>query len=256
VTTIAYDRPVKDLIAQLNATGHVTHVAYKKTSVTLHHNGARLSHEGVLSVWKVRPASAQFDSDAVGAIAQYVKVPEYAWACGNTLGNMRSIHIEMANSGLAPNWTVADATWKSAARLAGWLFAKVIGARPNSGNFFVHHHWYTTACAGPYIDKMFTQALTEAQKSYDFFKGIHPAPTGSPVRGPFPLPVGKAYTVGSTGWGVYEIQQLVGANPDRVYGPVTAAKVAAWTKAHGPYSSVKGIVNKQIWDFMSHYQGK
>jgi len=79
-----------------------------------------------------------------------------------------------------------------------------------------------------------------------------PAVTGSPVRGPFPLPVGKAYRVGSTGWGVYEIQQLVGAQPDRNYGPVTAAKVAAWTKAHGPYPSPS--VNKQIWDFMSHYK--
>jgi hypothetical protein len=87
VTTIAYDLPVKDLIAGLDATGHVTHTAYRKTSVTFHHNGGRLSHEGVLEVWKTREASAHFDVDGNGAVAQYVRVNEYAWATGNTEGN-------------------------------------------------------------------------------------------------------------------------------------------------------------------------
>jgi N-acetylmuramoyl-L-alanine amidase/Putative peptidoglycan binding domain len=170
VTVIAYDRPVKDLIAQLSATGHVTHTAYRKTSVTLHHNGGRLSHEGVLNVWKTREASAQFDSDALGEIAQFTNVNEYAWACGNTDGNMHSIHIEMANSKVAPTWEVSEVTWQGAARLAGWLFAKVIGERPSTGNFFVHKHWYATACAGPYIDGVYSQILDAANRSYEFFK--------------------------------------------------------------------------------------
>ena len=55
---IAYDQPVTDFIAALSATGHVTHTKYKKTSVTFHHNGGNLTHAGVLSVWKTRPASA------------------------------------------------------------------------------------------------------------------------------------------------------------------------------------------------------
>lgn len=171
MTVVAYDRPVKDLIAGLNATGHVTHTAYRKTSVTLHHNGGRLSHEGVLSVWRSRPASAQFDADAVGAIAQYVKVNEYAWAAGNTEGNMRSIHIEMANSTTAPGWGVAPVTWQSAARLAGWLFAKVIGVRPNTSNFFVHSHWYATACAGPSTASAWNPIMAAAQAAYDYFTG-------------------------------------------------------------------------------------
>ena len=198
MTTIAYDKPVKDLVNQLSATGHVTHTAYRKTSVTLHHNGGRLSHEGVLNVWKTREASAQFDSDAIGAIAQFVKVNEYAWAAGNTEGNMRSIHIEMANSALAPAWTVADVTWQSAARLAGWLFAKVIGERPNSNNFFVHSHWSSTACAGPYINSMWNKIMAEAQGAYDFFKGTAAVPSAPvktvPITGlkapGFPLPSG------------------------------------------------------------------
>ena len=78
--TIAYDQPVLDLIDELSATGHVTHTQHRKSKVTLHHNGGRLSHSGVLSVWQVRPASAHFNIDGLGTCAQFVKVNEYAWA--------------------------------------------------------------------------------------------------------------------------------------------------------------------------------
>src|SRR4051794_21757579 len=130
MTTIAYDKPVQDFIAGLDATGHVTHTAYRKTSVTFHHNGGRLSLQGCLDVWKTRPASALFDVDGQGRLGQYVRVNEYAWATGNTEGNKSSISIEMANATTAPDWTVAEVTWKEAARLAGWLFARVIGVAP------------------------------------------------------------------------------------------------------------------------------
>jgi hypothetical protein len=178
--TIAYDRTVSNLIDELSATGHVTHRSYKKTSVTLHHNGGRLSHQGVLNVWKTRPASAHFDVDSAGAVAQYVKVNEYAWAVGNLAGNQSTISIEMANSKTAPTWEVADATWKNAARLAGWLFYKVIGTRPTKSNFFYHKHWSSTACAGPYMDKIYDKVLTEAQKQYDSFKTPTKAPAIKP----------------------------------------------------------------------------
>lgn len=171
MTVIAYDRHVKDLIAGLNATGHVTHTQYRKDMVTLHHNGGRLSHEGVLRVWQTRPASAQFDVDAVGDIAQYVKVNEYAWACGNTVGNQRSISIEMANSAIGGDWPVAEATWRSAARLAGWNFARIIGARPTRNTLVPHHFWKPTTCAGPYIDRMFNAILDLAGQHYDEFVG-------------------------------------------------------------------------------------
>jgi hypothetical protein len=184
--TIAYDKPVKNLIDKLSATGHVTHTAYKKTSVTLHHNGGRLSHEGVLSVWKTRPASAHFDVDSSGAVAQFVKVNEYAWAVGNKAGNQSSISIEMADATLAPGWSVADSTWQSAARLAGWLFFKVVGARPTKSNFFYHHHWSSTDCAGPYMEKIYDKVLTAAQSAYDSFKGSKPVTAPSTPSSPRP----------------------------------------------------------------------
>lgn len=179
-----YDKGVKNLIAGLNATGHVTHTQHRKDMVTVHHNGGRLSHEGVLNVWKTRPASAHFDVDAAGNVAQYVEMNEYAWACGNTGGNQRSISIEMCNSATSGDWPVSETTWRSAARLAGWIFAKVIGVRPSSANLVPHHHWKATTCAGPYMDAHFSAFISVAQQAFDFFKGgggggTPPAPPSS-----------------------------------------------------------------------------
>jgi hypothetical protein len=175
--TIDYDLFVKNFIDALSATGHVTHSKYRKTHVTLHHNGGRLSHEGVLSVWQQRPASAHFNSDAAGTIAQYVVSNEYAWSTGSTEGNTRSISIEMCNQTLGPDWIVGEATWRSAARLAGWLFARIIGYRPTRDFLVVHGDWNPTLCAGPYIDRIYGDILAVAQYWYDVFTGaVTPQP--------------------------------------------------------------------------------
>lgn len=178
----AYDRSVKNLIAGLNATGHVTHTKHRKTKVTIHHNAGRLSHEGILKVWQTRPASAHFDVDALGAVAQYVEMNEYAWACGSTNGNQQSISIELCNAGTGGVWPVSEITWMSGARLTGWLFAKVIGERPSSANVVPHNHWKPTVCAGPYMAEIFGQFISVAQQAYDFFKqgGSAPPPPPSP----------------------------------------------------------------------------
>lgn len=218
---VAYDRPVKNLIDALSKTGHVTHTAYKKTSVTFHHNGGRLSHEGVLSVWQTRPASAHFDVDRAGAVCQYVKVNEYAWAVGNTSGNQRTISIEMANSETGGQWPVSEVTWKSAARLAGWLFAKVIGVRPSKDNVFYHHHWSSTACAGPYMDSVYNQLLAEVQKAYDYFKGASTPPRpAQPNRAPHKSNTQIAAEVWAGKWGSGPDRarrlKAAGYNPDTI----------------------------------------
>lgn len=176
--TIAYDLPVRDFIGALDATGHVTHTQHRKSKITFHHNGGRLSHEGVLSVWQVRPASAHFNFDAVGSCAQFVRINEYAWATGSTDGNQQSISFEMANLTLGPEWNVAEITWRRAARLAGWIHARVFGWRPTRESIVVHHYWSSTMCAGPYIDKVYDQILSVAQASYDAF-----ASGGAPDEG-------------------------------------------------------------------------
>lgn len=183
--TINYDRRVKNLIDELSATGHVTHTRYRKKSVTLHHNGGvRLSHRDILNVWRSRPASAHFDVDFDGDIAQYVEEHEYAWAVGNTQGNAETISIEMANSSGPSRWEVSEDTYKSAARLAGFLFARVVYGRPRPTrhNFFVHHHWSTTSCAGPFVDRHYDEILHLAQRAYDHFRGSTSTGGGSIVR--------------------------------------------------------------------------
>jgi len=119
--------------------------------------------------------------DAKGAVAQYVRVKEYAWATGSTLGNETSISIEMADATFAPNWEVSETTWKAAARLAAWLFFHEIGARPSPANFFPHRHWSNTDCPGPFVVRNFNKILVEAQVQYDKFKAgdpdkTHPVP--------------------------------------------------------------------------------
>lgn len=178
---IAYDKPVANFIAGLDATGHVTNTAYRKTSTTWHHNGGRLSLQGCLDVWKTREASAHFDVDGNGSVGQYAGVNMYAWHAGNTQGNKESIGIEMANSTLAPSWQVAEVTWKEAARLSGWLHARVIGVRPSRATCHIHHDWKSTLCAGPFIDSILNQMIAEAQAAYDYFVGGGPAPAPGPA---------------------------------------------------------------------------
>jgi hypothetical protein len=179
-----YDKGVKNLIAGLNATKHVTHTKHRKTKITVHHNAGRLSHEGVLEVWKTRPASAHFDSDAYGAIAQYVEMNEYAWSTGSTNGNRESISIELCNSAIGGDWPVSDVTWRSGARLAGWICAKVIGERPSNSNIVVpHSFWKATACPGPYMTRLLPEFIRVAQQAYDFFQGGGSSPPPPPAPG-------------------------------------------------------------------------
>lgn len=251
MSVIAYDRPVKDLIAGLDATGHVTHTAYRKTSVTLHHNGGRLSHEGVLNVWQTREASAHFDVDGSGDIAQYVRVNEYAWATGNTEGNQTSISIEQCNSTLGPDWQVAEVTWRSACRLAGWLFARVIGARPSADNFFVHHHWKQTACAGPFIDSIFNECLAAAQAAYDEFVG-GPTPPPPPPPPPAPAPqksineIAREVIDGQWGNGPDRQARLSAAGYD--YNAVQAEvnRILGAAPAPPPQKSISELANEVI----------
>lgn len=226
----AYDQPVKMLIDGLNKTGHITHTQHRKTMVTIHHNAGRLSHEGVLEVWKTRPASAHLDVDGAGAVAQYAWLNEYAWACGNTKGNQDSISIEMANSAVGGDWPVAEVTWKSAARLAGWIFAKIIGTRPTKDNMVPHHYWKATACAGPYMDRVFPQMIQLANVSYDYFVG---GGTSAPTPQPSPSPGDKT------------IAQLAQEVLEGKWGNGDARRIAL-TNAGYDYILIQTEVNRRL----------
>jgi len=125
--------------------------------------------------------------------------------------------------------------------------AKVIG----------HRDLFPTACPGNAL-----YAYVQAGRW-----GVGPRPPAvyaSPVRGPFPLPVGAGYGIGGhvgaglEQYAVKEIQTLLrsiapGIAIDGSYGPTTRAWVGYWTKRFGPYPT--GVVNKQVWDFMAAFKG-
>lgn len=137
-----------------------------------------------------------------GAVGQYVRVYEYAWAVGVTLGNQESISIEMANLTFSPTWEVRQVTWREAARLCGWLHAKIIGVRPTRATVKVHKDWKATTCAGPYIDTVLDTMVADSQVAYDYFMTAPPPPDPEPEPEPEepppppPPPPDPVYEVG------------------------------------------------------------
>ena len=105
-STINYDRPVANYIDKITETGHVTNTPYRKTSVTFHHNGGRLSLDGIYQVGRQRRASAHFQVDAKGDVGQYVAVPMYAWAVGNTNSISAASHDTLAAHWNGTAWTI------------------------------------------------------------------------------------------------------------------------------------------------------
>lgn len=263
-SVIAYDRPVRNFIAGLDATGHVSHRSYKKTSVTIHHNAGNLSLQGILDVWKIREGSAHFQVDSAGAIGQYVRLNEYAWAVGNTYGNQSSISIEMADATGAPKWIVGETTWKSAARLAAWLHWKVLGLRPVQGKtLFRHHDWPNpahTGCAGPFIDAIWGTFCKEVVAQYDAFtKNPKPKPPQPPANTTIAKvrALQTALEVTSDGkWGsgtddralrmraaaarytstsnvsfdIRDVQKVIDVTVDGIWGPKSQAALVSWVK--------------------------
>lgn len=72
---------------------------------------------------------------------------------------------------------------------------------------------------------------------FAYVTGIHTAPAPSPTPGAASWPI---YSVGSRGPGVAKVQQVVGAVPDGVYGPATAAAVAR-------FQARLGITPDGVW---------
>ena len=278
-STIAYDRPVANYIDRITATGHVTNTPYKKTSVTIHHNGGRLSLDGIYQVWRTRRASAHFQVDANGNVGQYVDVRMYAWAVGNTYGNQHSISIEQCNATLAPKWEVGEKTWKSAARLAAWLHWKVLGLAPVKGKtLFRHHDWAGagTECAGPFIDAIWDTFCKEVVAQYNVFKGgktpntpTVPTTTIGKVRAfqtalevtndgkwgdltdtraermRFAATL-KTYNTGWKGsFDIKDVQKVIDVTVDGVWGPKSQAALETWVK--GVQKNVFGVSADGSW---------
>lgn len=227
MSVIHYDKQVKDYIDRLSATGHVYHTKYKKKSVTFHHNAGHLSFEDVLRTWTFNKASAHFDIDGGGDVAQFVDVHEYAWAVGNTEGNKETISLEMCNKSGAPEWEVSEVTWKSAARLAGWLFVHVIEEAPTHENVLLHDHWSATACPGPFVHSIYNDILAEVKHWYKHFHDAQQQKEADQsTESPQPEHISKSEQI------IRSIQKLLDLRVDGKWGPKTDAAVLSFRKNH------------------------
>lgn len=245
MTTIGYDQPIEDLIDALSATGHVTHTASKKTSVTLHNNGGPLnSREDVLNTWKTRAASAHFDVDVNGAIAQYVKVDEIAWGVGNWDGNVETISIEMADADAALN--IAEPTWKAACRLAAWLFVHVIGEAPNSSNIFPHQHWVSTDCPGPWAIHNWDMLVKEIESEYATLKGAPSTPPPPPPPAPQPVPQPRPSMADAPPISLKIIAMCAHEDPAKPQGQTTNSNQVIWVQRALELEGILGV-NDPRW---------
>lgn len=173
---IHYDEQIKDFIIP----DHPLAVRQdeKKKSVTIHRSTGNLTPEGVFKNWKALGIRMHFAVDGKGVPAQFARVDQNCLAVINNLGNIESIHVEMATSTDEPDFEVSAETLKATARLIGWLFVYVIDDHPTRDNLFRHDFWYPVNCPGPFIDRIFIVFVEEVQGWYAYFRNQqkHPIP--------------------------------------------------------------------------------
>jgi hypothetical protein len=199
-----------------------------------------------------RRVSAHYGIEGT-VVHQYVHDADTAWHAGNWVENTKSIGIEHSAQ---PGRDATPATIATSVALMATL-CRQYGIDPS--HIYPHKKFYATQCPGTLpIAAMI--AAVRAQLAAP----VTPTPFASPVRGPFPLPVGAGYGIGGhlgaglEQYAVKEIQTLLrsiapGIAIDGNYGPTTRAWVGYWTKRFGPYPT--GVVNKQVWDFMAAFKG-
>lgn len=206
--------------------------------VVIHHmtipgtgNGSAL--DACYNTWQKREASAHYGVDGI-RIRQFVWDKDYAWACGNSYGNLHGIHIEFANKTLAPNWTIASDTLSTGARLAAHMHKKFKLGRPTStgfgtgGTLRTHQSFVATACPGPYFKTNWSKFVKQAQDFYDVITNKKPAPKPTPV----PTTPKTSHTVkgGDTLWAIGEKYK------------VTVDNLAKWNNLKKPYIIYPGQI--------------
>lgn len=165
----------------------------KLKRVVIHHMTIRGTGSGsaltaCYTTWQNRAASAHYGVDGKH-IRQFVWDGNTAWATGNSTANHESISIEHANSTTSPNWTISDTTWKNGAKLAAYIHAVYKLGRPTSnakgtsGTLVKHKTFASTACPGPYMDKIWGDYVAEAQRVYDNITGKPKAPSNARLFG-------------------------------------------------------------------------
>lgn len=181
---------------------------------------------------------------AVGpyAIHQYVSDELYAPGTGQNYANTNYISIEHEAGYVVDGarYSGAAATLENSAQLVAYLSRKHGWGKMVPGvNAFGHRDFVSTECPGTLPWHWICDRANE-------INGQPAAPTnpgGAMTAGSASYPTGTY-----NGYPIKEIQAIVGADQDGVYGPDTTAKVKAWQGSHALVPD--GIVGPLTWGAM------
>lgn len=209
------------------------------------HHAATTSLSALLSLFQPggRTVSANY-AIKDGQIIATVPEEYRPWTSASAVDDARAVTVEVANSSAGGSWPVSEASFHSLARLIADVSARY-GFDINDSTILTHQELYrrfgrsyATACPGD-LQRRKGELINLARK----YRGQGGVP--APAQGGSTPGVGRNITSRPT----RDIQRLVGANPDGIYGPETTAKVKAWQKKNGleadgiwgPLSDAKGF---------------
>lgn len=179
--------PTKNINGDLFS-GHITGVdpnimnadsnRTKIDRIVIHHN-AGTNDAGARRTWYV--------STGIGTSAHYQVTPDKIWGCvgenfvayhaGNYPMNQRSIGIEHLNNAGAPNWTIAEETYRNSAKLIRDICERY-GIPMDRQHILGHREVSQTACPGGIdIDKLITMA-----KGAEYVKPTPATPKPNPAK--------------------------------------------------------------------------
>lgn len=134
-------------------------------TVTIHCMAGNLSVEtcGELFANSNRQASSNYGIGSDGRIALYVDEGDRSWCSSSPSNDHRSVTIEVANNGGAPDWPVSDAAFESLIKLLAdicernnikrllWQADKSLVGKVELQNMTVHRWFAAKACPGDYL---------------------------------------------------------------------------------------------------------
>lgn len=129
----------------------------KITKITIHHMAGFMSAEECAKYFArpQRQASANYCVDEKEIWASCSE-DRRAWTSSNKANDCQAITIECKNSTGAPDWKIADSTYKNLIDLCVDVckrngIKKLVFTGDKDGSLTFHHFFAKTACPGPYL---------------------------------------------------------------------------------------------------------
>lgn len=163
---------------------------HKIDTITIHHMAGNITVETCGQVFQTRQASTNYGVDGKGRVGLFVDENDRAWSTANPENDNRSVNIEVANCGSAPDWPVNDAAYNKLIELVadicrrngieklvwGETRADRVSHR-NGCNMTVHSDFMSTSCPGPYLFARMPEIANAANK----LLGVWEAPAAPPA---------------------------------------------------------------------------